>query len=54
MHTEEEYQQVTNERLDQMGYTHEGKKSIQMLLYWSYLEGGRDSDKDSLASIKGE
>jgi hypothetical protein len=38
MQTEKEYQQTTNERLDKMGYIGEQKKTIQMLLFWSYME----------------
>ena len=53
MYTEEEYIQVTSERLDKMGYTGEAKKTIQMLLYWSYMEGARDADKDTLKRIEG-
>ncbi len=52
MHTDEEYLKVTNERLDKMGYTGEQKKTIQMLLFWSYMEGGRDADKDTLERIE--
>ena len=54
MQTEKEYQQTTNERLDKMGYTGEQKKTIQMLLYWSYVEGARDADKDTLERIEDE
>ena len=52
MHTDEEYLKITNERLDKMGYTGEAKKTIQMLLFWSYMEGGRDADKDTLEMIE--
>jgi len=52
MLTDEEYLQVTNERLDKMGYTGEAKKTIQMLLYWSYMEGSRDECKDTLKRIE--
>jgi hypothetical protein len=54
MHTDEEYLKVTNERLDKMGYTGEQKKTIQMLLFWSYMEGGLDADKDTLERIEDE
>ncbi|CAB4127788.1 hypothetical protein UFOVP98_38 [uncultured Caudovirales phage] len=52
MQTEKEYQQTTNERLDKMGYTVEQKKTIQMLLFCSYIEGGRDADMDTLERIE--
>ena len=54
MQTEKEYQQTTNERLDKMGYTGEQKKTIQMLLFWSYMEGGKEADMDTLERIKDE
>ena len=54
MHTDEEYLKVTNERLDKMGYTGEQKKTIQMLLFWSYMEGGKEADMDTLERIKDE
>ena len=54
MQTEKEYQQTTNERLDKMGYTVEQKKTIQMLLFWSYMEGGKEADMDTFERIKDE
>jgi hypothetical protein len=54
MQTEKEYQQATNQRLDLMGYSKQQKATIQMLLYWSYVEGGRDADKDILKRIEDE
>jgi hypothetical protein len=52
MLTDEEYLKVTNERLDKMGYTGEAKKTIQMLLFWSYVEGARDADLDMVKKIQ--
>lgn len=52
MYTDEEYLKVTNQRLDLMGYSKQQKATIQMLLYWSYVEGGRDADQDTLKRVR--
>jgi len=52
MKTEIEYNEITNERLEKMVYTGEANKTIQILLYWSYIEGSRDADIDMVEKLR--
>lgn len=52
MKTESEYDIVTNERLEKLGYRGQNKVTIMMLLYWSYVEGSLDEGDDQLGRIK--
>lgn len=52
MKTEEEYNKITSDRLDKMGFYGENKKTIGMILYWSYVEGSRDADQETFEKLK--
>ena len=51
MLNESKYKEITKERIDKLGFEGNTREMVEILLYWSYVEGGRDAEKETFAKL---